>query len=196
MENRKRKIKTILFLILVPLTIYCQYVKVEVKKQKLTVHTDSIKISLSKKYISPTLIDEENTLIILPDTLPDGTWVAYFKYDTSKIACSYVYKNKIRNGIAEIFWKNGKIKEIVTYKDGKREGRNLEYYKTGLVKDETFYIKGQQHGLWIRYYENGSYQLIANYNLGTELNPSLYWDEKGNQVKSINDTHKQFFNFK
>jgi len=196
MKNRIKNILLISFLIFIPSTIYCQYVKEVFKNQKLTVAIDSIKTFISTQYISPTLIDGEDTFIILPDTLPDGLWLAYFKDDTSKIACKYEFKNRVRNGKSELFWKNGIVKEMISYTDGKKDGRYISYYGNGQIKDEAFYIKGQQHGLWIRYYENGIQQLVVNYNFDTELSPSLFWDQNGIQIKSLTDTHKQYFNFK
>ena len=58
-------------------------------------------------------------------------------------------------GIAVMWYKNGKKHSETPYKDGMRDGRQVSWHKDGKKKSEVTYVRGKKHGVEIEWDSNG-----------------------------------------
>jgi antitoxin component YwqK of YwqJK toxin-antitoxin module len=72
-------------------------------------------------------------------------------------------------GMARIFYENGKIQEESFYKDNQKSGPSRWYGKTGRMIALYNYVNGQFEGLQRTFYENDTTQAISNFS-GNLLN--------------------------
>ena len=65
-------------------------------------------------------------------------WETPFK-DGKAIRAEVTYKDDKANGIAKIYYENGKIEQEATLVDGKKNGIAKIYYENGNLKSEICY---------------------------------------------------------
>lgn len=115
-----------------------------------------------------------------PDSLLDGIWLCFYNEDTTQIAVSLIYKNKVLNGISQGYYIDGSVKFVNTYKNGQLNGfslffhRDIDFYGIGNYRD------GLRIGQWKYYFPNGNIMLNEFYNKKGELEgKSTMFNDKG-----------------
>ena len=98
------------------------------------------------------------------DLVKDG--IARLYYADGKLRAEIPMKGGKRNGIATEYYANGKKHLVINYVDGLNHGLTTRYYDNGTLYEETLYDKGEMHGLRKRYRKNGSLESEANYYKG------------------------------
>ena len=90
--------------------------------------------------------------------LGNGYWIKeYYKSGKlhmeglSKVALGY--KNKL-DGVINLFFETGELKEEQFYVNGKKEGVWKTYYKNGKIKSKGKYRNGEKVGVWKTFYKN------------------------------------------
>ena len=73
------------------------------------------------------------------------------------------YKNGKKDGLSEIYYENGQLKQKENYKDGALDGLSEIYYENGQLEHKANYKKGLLDGLSETYYENGQLSFKQNY---------------------------------
>jgi len=146
---------TLLILLSTTITAVCQ------------VKSDSVHY-FSKRY-------PENGFFTLPDSLPDGKWLAISDEDTLKIGLCIYYRNGKRNGECIYYWSNGKMQSKCTFQSGCRIGKSESWYKNGVKRSEDIWTI-------IDTTKNYSQSLLVN-----------YWYEDGTQV--VKDGTGEFLSY-
>lgn len=90
--------------------------------------------------------------------LGNGYWIKeYYKSGKihmeglSKVALGY---KKNFDGVINLFFETGELKEEQFYIDGKKEGVWKTYYKNGKIKSKGKYRNGEKVGVWKTFYKN------------------------------------------
>jgi len=76
-------------------------------------------------------------LFIRPDSLSDGTWIAFCETNKTQIGLKLHYKNGYRNGESISFWPDGNVQQKEFYKDGCMVGLNEKWYENGVKESES-----------------------------------------------------------
>jgi antitoxin component YwqK of YwqJK toxin-antitoxin module len=79
----------------------------------------------------------KNGLFIRPDSLSDGTWIAFCETNKDQIGLKLHYKNGYLNGESISFWPNGNIQQKGFYKDGCLIGLNEKWFENGIKESES-----------------------------------------------------------
>ncbi|NOU59248.1 toxin-antitoxin system YwqK family antitoxin [Marinifilum caeruleilacunae] len=88
-----------------------------------------------------------------------------------------ILKPTAKNGVKKYYYKNGKIKSVVTYKDNKKVGVSNTYYKTGEKQYDIPYQDGKKHGKVIWYYRSGKVYRETDYEFGKKNGyQRKYWE--------------------
>ena len=66
---------------------------------------------------------------------------------------AYPTKNDFE-GIVNIYFETGEVKEERSYKDAMRDGVWKSFHKTGKIKTKGKYRKGEKVGVWKTFYKN------------------------------------------
>ena len=72
----------------------------------------------------------------------------------------------VSNGLHEIYYSNGQLKEEMTYLDGQLNGITREYYPTGVFKSVKNYDNGRLNGVCRTFRADGSLESAASYANG------------------------------
>jgi len=112
----------------------------------------------------------------LPDSLPDGKWVAFSDANKSKIGLIIHYRNGKRNGECTSYWSNGNIESIVYYKSGCQVGKAELWYEDGGKHAEEFWniidsTKNYSQSILLNYWTKDGKQAVKD---GTGTFPSYH----------------------
>ena len=106
-------------------------------------------------------------------------------YDNGKIHTEAEYRDSNLIGILEIWYPNGQINSITKRdSEGLENGESLIWYENGKLKQTGFFKDGQFNGTWKEFYESGMVKSIRNYKDGDSIDLWMYFNEKGDTIKS------------
>ncbi len=89
----------------------------------------------------------------------------------------------VKEGLWEVYWENGQLREKGSYKEGKEHGILEYYYENGQLDSKGSYKDGELDGLLEFYYENGQLASKGSYKGGNRNGPHEYYHENG-ELKS------------
>ena len=92
----------------------------------------------------------------------------------------YVYNGKPYDGVVEIYYKNGQLKEKSIFKNGLNNDISVEYYQNGQLEKKIRWRDGRYHGLCEWYYEDGDTYMMRNYMYGKKDGLHVVYRENGN----------------
>lgn len=127
------------------------------------------------------------------------------KYQKDLVAGLYVYSAELyagdkKEGVARIFYPDGKVKQTIPYSDGKKEGLSREYDREGkiitlLEYNNDFLIsrerinqtdaKGMKQGEWLEFYPDGSIKTERNYRDDMLHGYYKEYDERGRLLVTV-----------
>ena len=143
-------------------------------------------------------------LFIRPDSLQDGTWIAFCETNKNQVGLKLHYKNGKRNGETISYWPNGKIRQKGIYQDGCLVGLNEKWYETGIKESETIckiidsklnYYECSEINYWTKdgkqlikdgtgnylsYHDNGILQVSGAYLKGNQTGKWTWYYNNGN----------------
>lgn len=131
----------------------------------------------------------DSALIIAPDNLPDGKYVAYFYNDTSKLAFVITYHGHKKNGMEIAYYPDGKINRKQNYKNGILDGEYDFYYRNAQISLQRNYKNGLEDGYDIGYCENGKKSYESKFKNGFIEGISRAWDCNTGKLKSRQKYH-------
>ena len=129
--------------------------------------------------------------------LQNGAWVYYFNTgaklgegnylngDGGNKGSSGIPKNG-RDGLFNLFYKNGNPEAINPYKAGKLNGLCTFYYENGNKSQVSNHTAGELDGLYNSYYENGKSKVVSNYKAGSLDGLYTSYFENGNKQGVFN----------
>ena len=129
--------------------------------------------------------------------LQNGAWVYYFNNGAKMAEGNYlngdggnkgksgIPKNG-RDGLFNLFYKNGNPEAINPYKAGKLNGLCTWYYENGNKNEVSNYTAGELDGLYNSYYENGNKSEVSNYKAGKLDGLANNYYENGNKKQVLN----------
>ncbi len=71
-----------------------------------------------------------------------------------------------------------------TYRNGKKDGLAVIYFKDGKVAERIHYKMDVKHGKWEQFFEDGRPKTIANYDNGKLQGEAIYYSDLSNKPKS------------
>jgi antitoxin component YwqK of YwqJK toxin-antitoxin module len=129
----------------------------------------------------------------------------YIKYQKDPVYGSYVYSKELyagdkKEGVALIYYPEGKVRQTIPYYNGLRDGLSREYDREGkiislLEYNNDFLISrekinftdaaGQKQGEWLEFYPGGNIRVEKNYR--NDLLHGYYkeYDERGKLVVTL-----------
>ena len=143
-------------------------------------------------------------LFIRPDSLQDGTWIAFCETNSNQIGLKLHYKNGKRNGETISYWPNGNIQQKGFYQDGCLVGLNEKWYENGIKESEStceiidsklyssscsefnyWTNDGKQlikdgTGKYFSYHDNGILQVSGAYLKGNQTGKWTWYYNNGN----------------
>lgn len=87
---------------------------------------------------------------------PDGTRTIKSFYKNKKVRSVVIYKDGVRNGIAQSYDENGNLLLEVNYVNDKREGQAKRFYTGGAVFQITEYRNDVMHGKQFKFRGDGT----------------------------------------
>ena len=94
----------------------------------------------------------------------EGKWRLYSQHTDKYLICEEFYKNDLRNGLSQKFYKDGKTAELISYVDDVRQGEWIQYYVTGNLCINGNYVDGKLHGAFTVLFANGKPQYQGQYS--------------------------------
>jgi antitoxin component YwqK of YwqJK toxin-antitoxin module len=95
------------------------------------------------------------------------------------------YKNGIRDGLAQSFYRNKKVSEEIGWKNGKKNGIWRKYYDNGQTRMETRYVNNEMDGIFHVFYQNGRMYIDGGYKADLKHGVWNFYDKKGKLEKTI-----------
>ena len=89
------------------------------------------------------------------------------------------FRNGIRNGIQEDYYKNGSLESRVYYVDGCRKDSSIAYYKNGSIMSIATYSNCKCNGIALSFSTKGDTLGIANYINGNCVGMYKSWHTNG-----------------
>lgn len=130
--------------------------------------------------------DKNSNLRIIASFVNDkkhGTWVEY--YPNGQISFSYAYTEDILNGPFIKYNENGTVFQKGNFSSNNLHGQLTEFYQEGMIKLTKNYYDDFLQGKYTTYYKNGNIQMEAFYDKSLPINTTIYYDEKGNVISTI-----------
>ncbi len=124
------------------------------------------------------------------NNLKQGLWIYFNDEYQGRIAKKGFYKDNKKNGLWEIYYKNGNLKSQITYKDNRQYGEVKIFYENGSPKEEGYWKINKWVGEYKYYYDNGQikYHWFFDENGKRTGFQEYYYD---NGVKQIEGEWKQ-----
>jgi uncharacterized protein len=105
-------------------------------------------------------------------------------YSNGQLIVAELYENKkLKDGVYKVYYRNGKLKKIVTKKDNTDNGPFSFYYDNGQLNDTCNYVNGKIEGQYLSYYESGKLQSKHNYKNGKVDGESEKYNEDGKLIE-------------
>lgn len=114
------------------------------------------------------------------DTLFEG--IAKIYYPNGKLKRLELYKNNRLNGEIISYDTNGVLSEKETWQKGTRWGKATYYYPNGKVESEGFWRDTLTFGLTKFYYTNGKYKQFDILDLHEKIIWNIEWDSLGHKL--------------
>jgi antitoxin component YwqK of YwqJK toxin-antitoxin module len=110
-----------------------------------------------KEYITISFNSEGLTKVLSYKGLPfNGELVEYFDDEKTQLKERIDYKEGLKDGLSEVYNKNGQLEENVTYKDGEEDEKvKYTYYGYGLLKEKKSFKDGKKNGPFEWYNRGG-----------------------------------------
>lgn len=145
----------------------------------ITVFSDDGIIGRTKTFYKTGQLMAEGKYI---NQLKDSTWLYYSDIDSCLIA-SEEYKDGVLNGKSiSYFPKSKQPVRILNYKNGLKEGAFQKFFKNGQIMTEGTYKDDLLEGEFILYYSNGNIEQKGKYTKGVQTGKWQYFDENGQPV--------------
>jgi Uncharacterized protein conserved in bacteria len=74
--------------------------------------------------------------------------------------------NGVDDGLANTYYKDGKIKFSVNYNKGVENGESVHYFTNGQVKQKGSYKNGKEDGIWQEWYSTGIFKQSTEFKSG------------------------------
>jgi len=107
--------------------------------------------------------------IVLPMTIQDGRYLAFYGNDTSRIAFDYEYTGAKPNGHAFRYYKSGQLSYQAEFKNGELNGKVSSYFSNGQLSYQRFYLNGELTGKYLVYYNDGQPKSETEYRNGNPV---------------------------
>jgi antitoxin component YwqK of YwqJK toxin-antitoxin module len=111
-----------------------------------------------------------------------GYWVgpniSYYDEEGKKMRSRVCYNRYSElDGVATLWFENGKMEKQSEYKNGKLHGTQTEWYKNGQKKYEKHFKDGEKDGGFTKWFEDGHKYYVEQYKNGKLDGLSSYWGE-------------------
>lgn len=131
------------------------------------------------EWISYDVRDSGKTITNYVNGKKEGYEKSYFN-DGKVFSSAFYHEDTLLNGKYELWWHNGKYRELDYYKNGNREGKWKEWDSTGRLLSKGKYVHNIPVGKFLRWNEKGIIISEQNYKKGMRDGECKEWDEKGN----------------
>jgi antitoxin component YwqK of YwqJK toxin-antitoxin module len=119
---------------------------------------------------------------------PHGLKITYYDEDKKPIYERETYKNGVKNGLYEKYYRNGQLMEKINYKNDVLDGLFQQWHKNGQLWVKCYYKNGKLNGLLEKWYDNG--QLSGKRNYDDNILNGLYEEWYVNGKLSIKCHYK------
>lgn len=130
---------------------------------------------INGKEIARQTIDEHSNILKASGEIPDGLVKQHTTSLGRKFLLEFNYINGKPEGIAKVYWENGKLSKQGTYKNGKRNGLWKGYDLKGNLSSEFNYKDGKADGTCI-IYRNGLAWYEYFYENGEKMGRKTYYN--------------------
>ena len=120
----------------------------------------------------------------IPKNGRDGLFNLFYKNGNPEE--SKPYKAGKLNGLCTFYYENGNKEEVSNYTAGKLEGVFNSFYENGKPKDVRNYKAGEFAGVYNTFYENGKPKEVGNYKAGKLDGLTTNYNEMGLKTMEIN----------
>ncbi len=118
------------------------------------------------------------------NSLKDGEWTYFSFYDKSVTARENYIKG-IRNGISVMFYDNGDISEKIEWKNNMKSGIWEQYFKGNIPKLKATFAYNKLEGEFLVYYTNGKPYLTGLYKDDLREGRWTFYNEDGTTQKVL-----------
>lgn len=116
---------------------------------------------------------------ILPNRIKHGIYESYSVGAPLQLCDYYHYSNGKKHGLCKTFAKGGMLKSEATYINDNIEGMLQIFYDTGVLREESYFKTGKREGLCKIYHPNGVLKSQVNYQDQMKFGVYLEWDDTG-----------------
>lgn len=111
------------------------------------------------------------------ESIKDSVWLFYD--DLGVMMSKEIYTNGKKNGLAIVYFPDGKLAEERNYKADLQHGILKQYYDAKKVKSEGNFIEGKQEGKSVFYYPNGIAAASGYFKNGLKNGAWIYKNQDG-----------------
>lgn len=114
----------------------------------------------------------------------EGKWT-WYNGPTGKVEMTAYYKNGLKSGIRQIFFRSGKLNIESEFKADKLNGKHLVFYENGQIKQKAIYTNDKPNGSSYAYTETGTLVGHQEFKDGLLWNIILVTDKQGVPIDDL-----------
>lgn len=119
----------------------------------------------------------------------DRYFIDTIEYTMDTTMYTFNFSNYYREGIWNVFYKNGQLEKTTIYKEGEAHGEQINYYEDGVVESRNNFNNGTYHGKYSKYYLTG--ELKEEYYFKNGIKSGTYKEFHKNGKLSVISTYVQ-----
>ena len=176
--------RSILFFIIIASLAVSAFCEITYKRTKVDYAGNVLEFTFydDGNVIATKEFDENKEVKKMSGNIPDG--IANLYYENGKVEREVTYKNNKLNGPSTYYYASGSLESQGNWVDDKNEGIFKYYYESGPLWKEVNFKKGKQDGLTNIYYETGELMAKATYKQDIECGEHKSYYKSG-QVSSV-----------
>lgn len=110
--------------------------------------------------------------------------IRYFKYGI--VENYFINTEEKKDGLYILKIEEEEILVHCFYKEDIRDGLSQEFYRNGNAKEHGYYVNGKRHGMHYKWFENRNLKEYREFKLGIPQGIQEFYQENGNSVLSYN----------
>lgn len=110
---------------------------------------------------------EENPLYYSDDVLFTG--IAFENYYSGQLLFERCYRDGKLDGLAQVWWENGRLRGTAEWKDGKEDGLTQFWWQNGFIWVKTNWKDGKRNGLSQQWSKDGQLISESNWKDGVQI---------------------------
>ncbi len=121
---------------------------------------------------------------IYKDEKKDSVWKYYSYYD-NHLASTETYDSGVKQGLASVYYPNGRVAESFWYENDVRNGPWMQYYDNGRLRVQAEFRDDERHGRFVFYTPGGRKEIEGEYYNNQMHGRWTYYDQSGQVVSEV-----------